>query len=185
MNKILDESRVVGTLNETSKDDQGYAVVDYENLVYKFDAITNDIANVYRVKRPHRSCDALYIKDNQHIYLIEFKNVRKSRIPVKELQQKAYDSIMTLQLAFFPDLSINDLKERVVLIVVYNDNGIIEKEQESVSFDALKSKLSSYANGGSKVLFNLDIFQGVLYKEVLTLEKQEYSKAMHNVIFDT
>lgn len=185
MNALLDKSRAISTLAETSKSDGGNPVVDYEDPVYNFDIITNDIANIYRTKRPHKSCDALYIKDYKHIYLIEFKNSRKSQVKNYDLQQKAYDSIMTLQLAFFPELSLNDLKTRVVLLVVYNDDGIAEKEQDSKSFDALKNKLSSLAKGGSKVLFNLDIYKGVLYKDILTLERQEYSKTMHKVIFGT
>lgn len=184
MNRLLDEVRVKCTLSETSKDNEGNAVVDYENVVYNFDIITNDIADVYRVKRPQKSCDALYIKDSENIYLIEFKNVRRSRVPRKELQQKAYDSIMTLQLGFFPRFSLNDLKEKVVLIVVYNDDGIVEKEQDSVSFDALKNKLNSFSKSGKNILFNLEIFKGILYKDIFTLEKQEYSKTMHQQIFD-
>lgn len=184
MNALLDKDRIKSTLFETSKDDDGNAVVDFQNVVYDFDIITNDIADVYRVKKPQKSCDALYIKDYENIYLIEFKNARKSRVSKKELQQKAYDSIMTLQLAFFPEYSLNDLKKKVVLVVVYNDNGIVEKEQDSASFDALKDKLNSFTKGGKSILFNLEVFQGVLYKEVFTLEKQEYSKVMHQKIFD-
>ena len=90
---------------------------------------------------------------------------------------------MTLQMAFFPELSLDELKMRVVLIVIYNDAGIVEKEQDSVSFDAFKRKLSGLSKSQNKILFGLEIFQGVLYKDVLTLEKQEYVKIMHDVIF--
>ncbi len=185
MSRLIDENKVKSTLSETSKDNEGNAVVDYQNLVYNFDRITNDIAHIYRVKKPCKSCDALYIKDDAHIYLIEFKNVRKSRVPKKELHQKAYDSIMTLQMAFFPEFSLEELKMRVVLIVVYNDAEIVEKEQDSVSFDAFKKKLADLSKSQNKILFGLEIFQKVLYKAVFTLEKQEYVKTMHNVIFSS
>ena len=163
MDRLIDENKVKTTLSETSKDDDGNAVINYQNPVYNFDRITSDIAAIYRAKKPHKSCDALYIKDDAHIYLMEFKNVRKSRIPKKELHQKAYDSIMTLQMAFFPKLSLDEL---------------------SVSFDAFKRKLSDLSKSRNKILFDLEIFQGIFYKEVLTLEKQEYVKTMHDVIFD-
>ena len=88
MDRLIDKNKAKSTLSETSKDDEGNAVVDYQNLVYNFDCITSDIADIYRAKKPHKSCDALYIKDDAHIYLMEFKNVRKSRIPKKELHQK-------------------------------------------------------------------------------------------------
>ena len=90
---------------------------------------------------------------------------------------------MTLQMAFFPKLSLDELKMRVVLIIIYNDTGIVEKEQDSVSFDAFKRKLSDLSKR-NKILFDLEIFQEIFYKEVLTLEKQEYVKTMHDVIFD-
>lgn len=185
MSRLIDENKAKKTLSEISEDDDGNAVVDYQNIVYYFDYITEYIADTYRVKKPHRSCDALYIKDDAHIYLMEFKNVRRSRMPKKELHEKAYDSIMTLQMAFFSNLSLDELKKRVVLIVIYNDAGIVEKEQDSASFEAFKSKMSDLSKSQNKILFGLDIFRGILYKDVLTLEKQEYIKTMHNVIFST
>ena len=185
MSRLIDENKAKSTLNETSKDDEGNTVVDYQNPVYNFDIITRDIADIYRVKKPHNSCDALYVKDDAHIYLMEFKNVRKSRVPKKELHRKAYDSIMTLQMAFFPELSLDELKMRVVLIVIYNNDGIVEKEQDSISFDAFKSKLSSLSKSQNEILFGLEIFRGILYKDVLTLEKQEYEETIHNEIFST
>ena len=185
MSRFIDENKTKSTLSETSKDDEGNAVVDYQNPVYNFDSITKDIADIYRVKKPHKSCDALYVKDDEHIYLMEFKNVRKSRIPKKELHQKAYDSIMTLQMAFFPQFSLDELKKRVVLIVIYNNDGIVEKEQDSASFEAFKKKLSGLSKSQNEILFGLEIFRGILYKDVLTLEKQKYVETMHNVIFST
>lgn len=93
---------------------------------------------------------------------------------------------MTLQMVFFPNLSLNELKTRVVLIIIYNDDdGIVEKEQDSISFDALKRKMCDLSKCQNKILFDLEIFRGILYKDVLTLEKQEYIKTMHNVIFST
>lgn len=185
MCRLIDKNKAKSMLSETSKDDKGNTVVDYQNIVYNFDSITKDIADIYRVKKPHKSCDALYIKDDAHIYLMEFKNVRKSRIPKKVLHEKAYDSIMTLQMAFFQNFSLDDLKERVVLIIIYNDAGVVEKEQDSVSFDAFKGKLSGLSNSRNNILFDLGIFCGKLYKNVLTIEKQEYEKTIHNVIFNS
>lgn len=44
-------------------------------------------------------------------------------------------------------------------------------------------KLSSLSKSQNKILFGLEIFRGILYKDILTLEKQEYVKTTHNVIF--
>ena len=130
-----------------------------------------------------RSSTALHIRDNEHIYLIEFKNARKSRISKKWLHEKAYDSIFTLQLAFFPNWSLEELKKRVSLIFVYNDDGVIEKEQESAAFDALKDKMYALSGGGRNVLFGLDIFRDVIYKQVLTVEKNVFMSEIHQCIF--
>ena len=89
MRILIDENKAKSTLSETSKDDEGNAVVDYQSPVYNFDRITRDIADIYRVKKPHKSCDALYIKDDAHIYLMEFKNIRRSRIPKKRIASES------------------------------------------------------------------------------------------------
>ncbi len=48
-----------------------------------------------------------------------------------------------------------------------------------------KRKLFSLSKSQNKILFGLEIFRGILYMDVLTLEKQEYVKTIHNEIFST
>lgn len=67
MSRLIDEDKAKSTLRETSKDDKGNAVVDYQDVVYNFDDITSIIADIYRVKKPHKSCDALYIKTMHNV----------------------------------------------------------------------------------------------------------------------
>ena len=43
--------------------------------------------------------------------------------------------------------------------------------------------MSDLSKSQNKILFGLEIFQGILYKDILTLEKQEYVKTIHDVIF--
>ena len=101
----LDKTKICSTLSECSKDDAGQSLIESAQMVYNFDEITKEIADVYRGGKPMASCDALYQKDAEHIYLIEFKNARKSRIGKKFFLQKAYDSVWTLAFAFYPELS--------------------------------------------------------------------------------
>lgn len=171
------------TLSESSKDDDGNAVVESTQKVYDFDKITEMIADDYRRSKPQCSCDALYIKDKNNIFLVEFKNVRKSRVPKNSLKEKAYDSIMTLQMAFFPNYSIHDMRKKVTLVFVYNNDGIIEKEQDSASFDNLKNKLKNLSGSKTEILFDLDIYKDVLYKDVVTVEKTEFMNCIHPIIF--
>lgn len=180
----FDEKEIKSTLTITSKDDNGNSVIENEQEVYNFDKITKRVAEMYRANKPQHSCDALYIKDNDNIFLIEFKNARKSRIGKKELQQKAYDSIMTLQMGFFQQYSLNDLKEKTILICVYNDEGVIEKEQESISFNNIKEKISHMANQENSILFDLEKYKGVLYRDILTVEKRQFMNELFNMVFN-
>ena len=96
------KNKVKTTLSETSKDDDGMRLLIIKNPVYNFDRITSDIAAIYRAKKPHKSCDALYIKDDAHIYLMEFKNVRKSGIPKKNCIRKVTTQLSHSSRGFFP-----------------------------------------------------------------------------------
>ena len=183
MIKELDEEKIHSTLGEKSKDDNGNCVIESDQEVFDFDEITKEIADIYCVKKPLTSCDALYIKDDDHIYLIEFKNTRKSNMPKKELFRKAFDSISNLAFAFFSTLSLEELKERVYLIIVYNDDALIEKEQESVSFNSLKNKLKHLSKSKPTVLFGLEIYENVLYKKVITVEKDIFMQKTYKEIF--
>lgn len=179
----FDERMIKSTITETSKDNSGQSVVDSYQEVYDFDKITEEVALVYRMNRPQCSCDALFVKDTDNIYLVEFKNVRCSRVEKKQLCCKAYDSIMTLQMAFFPQYSIEQLKDRTVMVVVYNDDGVIEKEQESKAFDKMKKKLAEWSGNEKSILFGLEIYKELLYRNIITVEKKEYIDRVHPYIF--
>lgn len=178
-----DYSEIKKTLKETSRDDYGNCVIDFSQEVYHFDQITEKVADSYRISKPQHSCDALHIKDRNDIYLIEFKNVRASRVPKKHLKLKAYDSIMTLQMAFFPEYSLDEIKEKVNLVVVYNNEGVVEKEQASRAFDSIKEKMRAYAGNHEEILFDLEIYKNVLYKNIFTVEKGKFISEIYNMIF--
>ncbi len=180
----FDESKINSTLGETSKDDNsGKYVIKSDQKVLDFDEITKEVGGLYRNKKPLASCDALYIKNDDQIYLIEFKNARKSRIGKTFFLQKAFDSLMTLAFAFYPGLSLKELSKRVYLIVVYNDDGIVEKEQKSVHFQAIKDKINSFTTQEHRVLFGLEIYREVLYKEIFTVEKDYFMQQIYKKIF--
>lgn len=179
----FNEEKIRTTLSDSSRDDSGYSVIESSQEVYDFDEITKELADKYRTSKPQHSCDALYIKDADHIYLLEFKNARRSRVPAKEVKRKAYDSIMTLQLAFFPQYSLEDIRQKVFLIFIYNNEGVIEKEEESAAFDAFKSKLLQFSENTQDILFGLDIYKGVLYKDVWTIDKTEFMSTKYSLLF--
>ncbi len=180
----LDKTKICSTLSECSKDDAGQSLIESAQMVYNFDEITKEIADVYRGGKPMASCDALYQKDAEHIYLIEFKNARKSRIGKKFFLQKAYDSVWTLAFAFYPELSLTELCQRLFLIVVYNEEGAEQKEEESEYFQAIKKKVGGWAGNRARILFGLEIYKDVLYKEILTVDKDEFMEKKYSELFD-
>lgn len=180
----FDEKKIYSTLRERSEDDNGQSFIDSTQIVYDFDEITKEVADTYRNKKPAASCDALYVKDESHIYLIEFKNARKSRIGNKFFLQKAYDSALTLGFAFYQNLSFEELRERLYLVIVYNDDNVEEKEQESEHFDSLKEKIGCLAGPKRRILFGLDMYEGSLYKKVVTVEKNIFMEQVYKDIFN-
>lgn len=179
----FDKTKIYSTLEKRSEDDNGVPFIESLQEVLDFDEITQEIADVYRNKRPTASCDALYRKDDNHIYLIEFKNARRSRIGKNFFKQKAYDSVWTLLFAFYQDLSFEELKERLYLVVVFNDEEMMEKEQESRHFQAFKEQVGHLAEDKKRILFDLDIYKGVFYKEIYTIEKNIFLEQFCNDIF--
>lgn len=84
----FDKNKIYSTLQKRSEDDQGNYFIDSQQEVLDFDEITQEVADQYRNKKPTASCDALYVKDDSHIYLIELKNARRSRIGKNFLSKK-------------------------------------------------------------------------------------------------
>lgn len=179
----LDQSKIYSTLGERSKDDYGQALLESTQKIYDFDEITKQVADVYRGRKPTASCDALYVKDAEHIYLIEFKNARKSHIGQRFFLQKAYDSAWTIAVAFYQDVPLETLRERLYLIVVYNDENVPQKEQESAHFQEFKQRMEQLAGKKRRILFGLEIYQGVFYKEVLTVDKNIFMEQVYPEIF--
>ncbi len=179
----FDEDKIYSTLGERSQDDTGYRFIESVQKVIDFDEITKEIADKYRNKRPMASCDALYFKDKNHIYLIEFKNARRSYIGKNFFLQKAYDSALTVNYAFLQSLSLEQIRERLYLIIVFNDDSVKEKEQNSENFRKIKKTFESLAGYKNRVLFGLDIYKGILYKDVLTIDKDFFMEQVYKEIF--
>lgn len=179
----FDKTKICSTLQEMSKDDSGQYFIKSQQEVYNFDEITREIADMYRNKRPAASCDALYIKDTRHIYLIEFKNARRSRIGKNFFLQKAYDSVWTLAFAYYPDLSLDELKKRLYLVIVFNDEEFVEKEDESPHFQSFKKTLGQLAGYKERILFGLELYKGTLYKNIYTIDKSVFMGQVYKDIF--
>lgn len=179
----LDYGSYQESLSKVSKDDAGNSLIKSEQQVCNFDRLTEAVAGQYRAGKPVCSSDALYIRDDQHLYLIEFKNAKSSNIPKKSLKLKAYDSIMTLQCALYSEYSLDKLKTMVTFVFVYNNAcGDLETND---SFEKLKKKVKEFTSGKELILFGLDIYKDVFYKEVFTVDKEQFESVLMPEIFNS
>lgn len=117
------------TIKETSKSDENIDFIESEVKVYDFDAYTEDVCKEYRSKKSLSSVDAFALSDDDDFWFIEFKNARKSQLPKKSLPPKAYDSIYTAYFFLKEKYSINQIKKKAVLFVVYNDDAISDEKK--------------------------------------------------------
>lgn len=172
----LSDYEIKTTLTQASMDDSGNSVIDSTQEVYHFDKITKKVADRHRVSKPQHSCDALYIKDDDNIFLLEFKNTRSSYVPYKSLKLKAYDSIMTLMCAFYPSLSLKDIKKKVTFVFVYNDAAGKEQISQSRAMEQMKDKLFELSDRPKIILYGLEAYKDTFYKDVYTIDRTEFIK---------
>ena len=174
------------SLKECSKSDSGEPVTLSELPAYRFDEISAFEAERYRRKKKLCSADALYIKSDSEIYLFEFKNTRKSHISWKSVQLKAHDSLLTLQVALFPELSLQECAERTSYFLIYNDKAVQTPEKPSESFRELKRKLKGFAEQTDTypVLGNMEVYQNTFYKKVYTIDVLDFEQEFLGKIYE-
>lgn len=177
---------VQDTLRESSKDDKGnYLLDEGDEQVYLLDEIGELVAKQLRKDKKTKSVDAVVINDD--IYFIEFKNTRHSHMPKNELYYKAHDSIFTFLYALAPEISLEQFREKVTYVVVYNDNAPCKQSQaDSQSFNLFKHKLenlSDMEDDLEHVLWELKQLEGVLYKKVYTVDKEVFTKKLKPLIW--
>ena len=170
------------TVTECSKDDYGNSLVDDNTKVYSLDDYAKDIGTEYRSKKKYpASADVFAFGEGNQLYLIEFKNARKSKIHFSMLASKAFDSMYLLQLFLDGKYSVKTLAERTVFCVVYRDDfGNMElQENPSASFQKFKDKIGTLAQiSGRNILFGLEKYKDWLYKEIYTIGEKEFRELL-------
>lgn len=166
---MVDLSLYLSTYRKTSWDPMKSEslIEDDQYPIYNFDEITTTLCRSWRMGENLSSCDGLAINGDK-IYLIEFKNQRMMNIDKKVLSKKAYDSLYLLMQALYPDKSIRELKNRVVLYVVH-------QQSDSKSFDKFKDKAASFAKERHPVDFGLAKYRE-FYSDVYTVGRAEFVK---------
>ncbi|WP_270288226.1 hypothetical protein [Enterococcus casseliflavus] len=131
----------------------------------------------YRDCKSPMSNDVFYTDSDGTHYFIEFKN--GANILPHMLSQKNYDS--TIILAILLSEKLEDLKDNLQYILVYNEEKITEESlinryvQNSKERDSIGKFFSKKAKT-TFIFFQQDFFKGYLFSEVFTLNKKEFQE---------
>ena len=161
---------------------------DEKEAVYDFDRVSEWVGRRFRKGKPGKSADALWIRNEKEFFLFEFKNTCRQHMPWKELHEKAYDSMIPLQLVFCPNISLEELAQRTVYIVVYHDNAPVRdgyRFHQSNSFEKTREWTKRLANVEEEpgVLWGLECFVNVFFKRVYTVEKEYFQRVVKQKVF--
>ncbi len=189
-NKMKIFENNISTFKETSIDnDDGKEkyMIESEIKVINFDAVKKEYMKDMGVSEVPCSIDALYTNDNENYYFIEFKNgIVKPKI--YNIYNKIYDSLL-----IFNDITnctISFCRKNVRFILVYNEeknNQVIDKENSSIQATPSKNKIAkSFSNKAKKkfIMFGLEKFEKLYFKEVFTYTEKEFENEFLEKISD-
>ena len=189
-NKMKIFENNISTFKETSIDnDDGKEkyMIESEIKVINFDAVKKEYMKDMGVSEVPCSIDALYTNDNENYYFIEFKNgIVKPNI--YNIYNKIYDSLL-----IFNDITnstISFCRKNVRFILVYNEeknNQVIDKENSSIQATPSKNKIAkSFSNKAKKkfIMFGLEKFEKLYFKEVFTYTEKEFENEFLEKISD-
>lgn len=171
----------ITSLKETSKDDANNQYMTESLIdVIDFDKVKNRYLGIIKFNKSVTPCsnDALYkYPDNENWAFIEFKNGQN--IKNYNLYQKIYDSTI-----IFTDIiqkTVAYTRTNVDYILVYNAPPIEPtlKIKKSSSFDAISEKFLGFA-GREIIKFNLDSFEGYIYRRVHTYTIEQFEEMFVN-----
>ena len=189
-NKMKIFENNISTFKETSIDnDDGKEkyMIESEIKVINFDAVKKEYMKDMGVSEVPCSIDALYTNDNENYYFIEFKNgIVKPKI--YNIYNKIYDSLL-----IFNDITnstISFCRKNVRFILVYNEeknNKVIDKENTRIQATPSKNKIAkSFSNKAKKkfIMFGLEKFEKLYFKEVFTYTEKEFENEFLEKISD-
>ena len=159
------------TINRASLDDSRKEPMTESKLkVINFDKIPNEYSRGRGWAYVPCSNDALYITNEREWFFIEFKN---GSIEKSGLYRKIYDSLIMLkELGVVPDFQY--VRDNFNYILVYNS----EKYPKIQKSESLRENYSYILNLAKteKRLFEIDKFEGYLFKKTHTYDKEEFDE---------
>jgi len=156
------------TLTDVSYDKvSAVSLIDSGKKIYNFDLTTKFVCKKLRNGNNLSSCDGLLLRDGNFV-LIEFKHQKPTKIDKTEIIKKAYDSFTTIRMIIDQTISVDELRAKSVLFVVFED----EK-----GFPDFQKKLYQLAKPGEEpILFGLSCVKDTLYQRIYTLSISDFSK---------
>lgn len=189
MNIQFQPEKFAMPISRASYDDaKKQVLVPRDLIVYNFDDVKEYVCRRLRDSSYTKSCDA-YFKDGQgREYIIEFKNQREEDVPRRALRQKAYDSLYLLLLTFAKEKTVEEAARNTTLIIVYNDH--LEEDRKagshharSRSFEKMADAVGNLAGKREHIKFGLAYLKGQLYREIYTLDTEDFSRIFVDGVF--
>ena len=158
------------TLKDTSYDETNDTyMTENEIIVIDFDQAKTSYCNKLGVSNEYAaSADALCKVSDKKFYLIEFKN---GSFKDSDIKKKAKESAVIL--SGITGLSINEIRESVTFILVYNKNNrrVQSKDQMALAL-ANKGKIDF-------ALFGLGQLRGLYYDSVYAVDIDNFNKSAY------
>lgn len=178
-------NRHTSTLKETSKDKHDTGVASYltesTQVAVSFDDVKTEYVKNLGLSESPMSCDALFVKPNGELAVIEFKAGKIDQGKQFEIRKKIYDSALIL--GDIAGVGISQMRQDVEFILVYRESANIGNTDEEFQKKAQASPgFSAFAKGVSKlakqeyICFGLRRFENYCFKKVHTYSEDEFEE---------
>lgn len=146
------------------------SLVVCEKTAYNLDAIKNYSCEMLRGAQRLSSCDA-YREVNGVHYFIEFKNQDQDKIDASSIKKKAFDSISIMRISLDPDITLEQLCDNSILLVVFKKNA-------TTGLPEIRATLHKLANEDESepILFGLEKIKGKLYSDIHTIDEEAFRR---------
>lgn len=148
-------------------------MTDSQIVALDFDKIKTNYASYFSCKNDcASSVDALFDDDNNKLF-IEFKNGNLKK-QYSKIRAKARDSILIY--GEIKDKTLNEFRHNYSFMLVYNSE--INKTEKSKEY--ISKSVHNLAKE-HEVFFGMNVLKKVFFKEVYTLDKNEFEEFLKTI----
>ena len=176
------------TLKETSKDTPDMnGSINYmtESMltVINFDNVKLEYTKNLSVPETPKSNDALYIINDSEMYFIEFKSGFVDRFNVR---LKIFDSLLIITDIIKKGICFTRKNLNYILVYNIDRNKLTEKEKAEITQLQTSQSMNRFIktmekrSGESIIRFTLKRFKTLYFKDVFTVDKNEFEKKFLN-----